>query len=316
MMTQIYCGVDASKAWLDSFVATDAKRGVFERFENNVEGIDELRAFALKHGAHMIVLENSGVVERLAFSLLWQGGLACALVNPRAVRDFAKSMGYLEKTDRLDAQMIARFAVAKAVVATPLPSPAQARLTALYARLRQVTTDLVTQKQRLKSAVEDFARDGLKEMIKVLNAQAKRLCGEIASLIDDDPVWQALAAEISRYKGVAERTVAVIMADLPEIGTLPNRVISKLVGLAPLADDSGKRKGKRAIRAGRASVRGVLFIVADHVAKYDQDFLEFKARLVAKGKAKMQVRIALAHKLLVRLNAKARDIREKFAHAA
>lgn len=310
MMTQIYCGVDVSQSRLDSFVAVEARRGVFESFANTAEGIEELRLFALKHGAQLIVMEASGAVERLAYALLWQAGMPCALVNPRAVRDFARAMGYLEKTDRLDAQAIAHFATARTIIATPPPSPAQQRLSALYARLRQVTSDLVVQKQRLHTACEDFARQGLYELIKLLKSQGQKLCGEIASIIDDDPLWQALATEFRRYKGLAERTVAVLLANLPEIGTLSNKAISKLAGLAPLADDSGKRSGKRAIRGGRASVRTALFIIAGHIRKYDPDFAAFHQRLALRGKAKMQIRIAIAHKLLVRLNAKARDIRE------
>ena len=111
------------------------------------------------------------------------------------------------------------------------------------------------------------------------------------------------------------RTVAWLHADLPEIGTLSNRAIAKLAGLAPLADDSGKRKGKRHIQGGRAGVRSILFLVAATAARYDQSLAAFRARLVAAGKEKMVVRIALARKLLVRLNAKARETRAAYANA-
>ncbi len=313
MMKQIYCGVDACKARLDAYVATSSTGGVFESFENTAEGIDGLRRFALKHGAALVVMESSGSAERLAYSLLWQASLPCALVNPRLVYHYGQSMGYLEKTDRIDAKIIARFAGARNVVAIPPPSPPQQRLSALYARLRQLTSDIVKQKQRLHTAYEDFAREGILEILKLLKAQSGKLAAEIASMIDDDPLWQALACEFTTFKGVASRTVAVLMADLPEIGTLSNRAISKLVGLAPLADDSGKRQGKRSIRGGRASVRNILFLIAGHLARFEPDFIAFKTRLEQKGKAKMQIRIALAHKLIVRLNAKARDIRQKHA---
>ena len=308
-MKQIYCGVDACKARLDAYVATSDAGGVSESFENTPEGIHELQLFARKHGAGMVVMESSGSVERLGYSLLWQAGLPCGLVNPRLVYHYGQSMGFLEKTDRIDAMIIARFAGARKVVAMPPPSPAQQRLTALYARLRQVTSDIIKQKQRLHTAYEDFAQAGIKDVIKLLKAQSDKLSAEIASMIDDDPLWQALAEAFTAYKGLASRTVAVLMADLREIGTLSNRAISKLVGVAPLADDSGKRQGKRSIRGGRASVRNVLFLIAGHLARFEPDFIAFKLRLEQKGKAKMQIRIALAHKLLVRLNAKARDIR-------
>ena len=316
MMKQIYCGVDACKARLDAYVATSSTGGVSESFENNAAGVEELRLFARKHGAAMVVMESSGSVERLSYSLLWQANMPCALVNPRAVYHYGQSMGYLEKTDRIDAMIIANFASSKEVVPMPPPSPAQQRLTALYARLRQVVDDITKQKQRLHTAYEDFAREGIKELIKVLKAQSDKLSAEIASMIDDDPLWQALAREFTAYKGLADRTVAALMADLREIGTLPNGAISKLAGVAPLADDSGKRKGKRTIRGGRASVRNILFLIAGHLAKFEPDFIAFKQRLEQKGKAKMQIRIALAHKLLVRLNAKARDIRANLANTA
>jgi len=313
MMKQIYCGVDVSKARLDAYVATSSTGGVSESFENSAEGIDALRRFALKHGTAVVVMESSGGPERLAYSLLWQAGMPCALVNPRLVYHYGQSLGYLEKTDHIDARIIARFADARDIVAMAPPSPAQQRLSALYARLRQVTSDIVKQKQRLHTAYEDFAREGIEDVLELLTTQSKKLAAEIASMIDDDPLWQALACEFTTLKGVAHRTVAVLMADLPEIGTLPNRAISKLVGLAPLADDSGKRQGKRSIRGGRASVRNILFLIAGHLAKFEPDFADFKRRLEQKGKAKMQIRIALAHKLLVRLNAKARDVRTEHA---
>ena len=316
MMTQIYCGVDACKARLDAYVATSSTGGVSESFENTAEGIHELRLFARKHGAVMVVMESSGSAERLGYALLWQAGMPCALVNPRSVYHYGQAMGYLEKTDRIDAKIIAGFAGAREVVAIPPASPAQQRLTALYARLRQVTSDIIKQKQRLHTAYEDFARKDISEIIKLLKTQSARLSAEIASMIDDDPLWQALAAEFTKYKGVADRTVAVLMADLREIGTLSNRAISKLVGVAPLADDSGKRQGKRSIRGGRASVRNILFLIGGHLARFEPDFSAFKLRLEQKGKAKMQIRIALAHKLLVRLNAKARDIRANLTNAA
>jgi len=291
-------------------VATSATGGIAESFSNDAEGIELLRQFAVAHGAGMVVLESSGKVEKLAFTLLWKAKMPCALVNPRSVHYFGKSMGFLEKTDRIDARMIARYATAVTLVATPPPTQAQARLTALCARLRQVTADIILQKQRLQMAVEDFAQKGIRDILALLNSQSKKLMAEIMSMIDDDPLWQALAAEFSAYNGLADRTVAVLLADLREIGTLSNRAISKMVGVAPLADDSGKRQGKRSIRGGRANVRRALFIITHHLAQLEPDFKAFAERLRAKGKTKMQIRIALAHKLIVRLNAKARDIRE------
>jgi transposase len=238
------------------------------------------------------------------------------MTNPRSVRRYAEAMGLLEKTDRIDASVIARFTHAKNLQPTPAPTAAQQRLKALVARLRQVTDDLTVQKQRRASLADNAEMlASIGEVIALLTRQSRTLEGEIASMIDDDPLWAELAKAWRSVKGVAGRTVARLMADLPEIGTYSNKAIAKLAGLAPLADDSGKRHGKRSIRGGRASVRSILFLVAAIAAKYDKTLAEFRDRLLAAGKEKMVVRIALAHKLLVRLNAKARDARAQYANA-
>lgn len=312
-MKKTICGVDVSKAKLDVSIEPG---GTFARLDNDTAGIAKLAAFCRQHGVSLVVMEASGGYERRAFLELWQAGLACALVNPRNVRRYAEAMGRPEKTDRIDAAVIARFAIAKDLAPTPLPSPAQQRLKALDARLRQVTDDLTVQKQRRASLLDNPEMlASIDEVIALLKRQSRSLEGEIASMIDDDPLWALLAQSWRSIKGVAGRTVARLHAQLPEIGTYSNKSIAKLVGVAPLADDSGTHKGKRRIRGGRAEVRSILFIVARTAARYDKSLADFHARLVAAGKEKMVIRIALARKLLVRLNAKARDARAAYANA-
>jgi transposase len=306
---QNVCGVDISKDWLDCFIQS----GHFERFENTVDGINRLGDTVRSHGVSLVVMEASGGIERVPFYMLWEQNIPCAIVNPRGVRDFAKAMGHLEKTDRIDAEVIARFAVAIAIKPMPAPSQNQQRLSALSARMRQVVSDLATQKQRLHTTHLAMARDGILELMAILKQQSKRLSTEIASLINTDPLWAALDVTLRSVKGVADRTVATLMAELPEIGILSNKAIAKLAGLAPLADDSGKRQGKRRTRGGRTYVRTILFLVADIVRKYDLSLTAFRQRLIDQGKPKMVIRIALAHKLLVRLNAKVRETRMEFA---
>jgi transposase len=307
------CGVDVSKARLDAWIEP---AGAYASFDNGMTGIAKLAAFCRQHSVSLVVMEASGGYERRAFLELWQAGLGCALTNPRSVRRYAEAMGYLEKTDRIDAAVIARFAIAKNLAPTPLPSKAQQRLKALDARLRQVTDDLTVQKQRRASLLDNPEMlASIDEVIALLKRQSRSLEGEIASMIDDDPLWALLAQSWRSIKGVAGRTVARLHAQLPEIGTYSNKSIAKLVGVAPLADDSGTHKGKRRIRGGRAEVRSILFIVARTAARYDKSLADFHARLVAAGKEKMVIRIALARKLLVRLNAKARDARAAYANA-
>jgi transposase len=310
---KIICGVDVSKARLDACIEPGSIRG---SFDNDAAGIVELAAFCRQHQAQLVAMEASGGYERKAFLLLWQQGLPCAIANARNVRLYAESMGMLEKTDTIDTAMIARFARDKNLQPTPLPSQAQQRIKALVARLRQVTDDLTVQKQRRSSLLDNAEMlASLDEVIALLKRQSRTLEGEIASMIDDDPLWAKLAETFRSVKGVAGRTVARLMADLPEIGTYSNKAIAKLVGVAPIANDSGKRKGKRPVRGGRSSVRSILFLVARTAARYDKSLSEFRDRLVIAGKEKMVIRIALARKLLVRLNAKARDARAAYANA-
>lgn len=150
-------------------------------------------------------------------------------------------------------------------------------------------------------------------MLALLASQMRTLEAALAALIAADPLWQKLDQAFRSIQGVADRTVARLMAELPEIGTASNKAVSKLAGLAPLARASGKHQGQRVVRGGRRDVRAILFVVAGVVRRYDPDFAAFHRRLSAAGKPKKVIRIALAHKLLVRLNAKARQVRNEFA---
>jgi len=210
----IICGVDVSKRRLDAHVAPS---GQFESFDNDAAGIAELAAFCRRQNVQLVAMEATGGYERAAFMLLWEAGIACGMTNPKSVRRYAEAMGVLEKTDRLDAAIIARFAIAKGLKPTTPPSPAQQRLKALAARLRQVTDDLTVQKQRRSSAINQEMVSSIDEVIALLKRQTKALAGEIGSLINDDPLWSQLDAAL-RTKGLADRTVARLLAELPEIG--------------------------------------------------------------------------------------------------
>jgi transposase len=311
-VTKIICGVDVSKRRLDAYVVPS---GAVGRFDNDATGIAALAAFCHRHGVQLVAMEATGGYERQPFLLLWAAGVACGLTNPRSVRRYAEAMGTLEKTDRLDAGVIARFAIAKELKATNPPTEGQQRLNALVARLRQVTEDLTVNKQRRSSAMSPQMVDSLNEVIGLLTRQARTLQGEIASMIDDDPLWSQLDAALRTTKGVANRTVARLFAELPEIGVYSNKAVVKLAGLAPLANDSGAKTGQRHIRGGRAGIRSILFLVADIARRFDPVLADFHRRLTAAGKQKMVVRIALARKLLVRLNARAREARAQYALA-
>lgn len=260
-------------------------------------------------------MEATGGLEKLPFGLLWAAGLACAVVNPRQVRRFAEAMGYLEKTDDIDAGVIAQFAQVKNLVGQVPATPNQERLRALVVRLRQLTDLKVVQTNQRRLLNDPDALASIDEITALIRHQIRGFETAIAELLGGDPVWRALDQAFREIKGVADRTVAHLMAQMPEIGTYSNKAIAKLAGLAPLARDSGRRSGQRSIYGGRSQVRSILFVVAAVVARHEPDFIAFRQRLLDAGKPKMAVRVALARKLLVRLNAKARDARRALVAA-
>lgn len=306
-MAPIICGVDVSSESLDARIGRD---GVWRQFARTRAGIAKLADFCRSHQVGLVVMEATGGYERLPFTQLWAAELPVAVANPRSVRQFAEAMGALEKTDKIDAAMIAWYAETKRIVPTPVSSDNQRRLTALVVRMRQLI-ELRTEQNNQRRLVEDpGVLASFTAIVSAINQQIRSLEADIVALIDADPMWLALDAAFREIKGVADRAIARLIAHLPEIGTLSGKAVAKLTGLAPIARDSGKKQGRRSVRGGREAVRSVLYMVAEIVRRYDPDFKAFHARLRAAGKPARVVRIALARKLLVRLNAKARDIRK------
>jgi transposase len=312
-VTTIICGVDVSSGFLDAAIG-DTR--LHCRVPRTPEGVTELVAFCCEHDVELIAMEATGGYERLPFALLWQAGLPCALANARQVRRFAEGLGLIEKTDRIDAGVIATFAAVKKLAPQPPAAATQERLTALTVRLRQVTRDRVAQLNQRRLVTDAFALASIEEAIAFHTRQIEALEEAIAALMADDPLWTELGRAFRTIGGVADRTVCGVLALLPEIGTLSNKAVAKLIGLAPIANDSGKRTGKRPVRGGRAPLRTLLVFVAGIVAKHEPDFVAMRARLLAAGKPKNLIRVAIARKLLVRLNAKARDIRNAMPQTA
>ena len=307
-MTRTICGIDVSSQSLDARIGQE---GAYAQFSNTTEGITALASFCRTHLVDLVAMEATGGYEQRPLALLSEQGLAVAILNPRAVRQFAQSMGQFEKTDRLDAGIIAYFAETKKSQPVCLSSATQKQLRALVTRLRQLTDVRTAQKNQSRLVTDPVIVSHFKELLDVIDKQIKELEISIAAMLAADPLWHQLDQAFRTIKGVAGRTVARLMAEMPEIGSVSNKTVSKLAGVAPLANDSGKHQGQRAVRGGRASVREILFIVASVVGRYEPDFIAFQERLSAAGKPRKVIRIALAHKLLVRLNAKARDVRQR-----
>jgi transposase len=307
-VTGIICGVDISSSSLEARIG---REGAAASFPNHAEGIALLAAFCHSHQVALVAMEATGGYEQQAFAQLSAAGLPVAILNPRAVRQFSQSMGRLEKTDRIDAGMIAWYAEVKQSPPVCLAPQSQQHLRALVTRLRQFTEIRTAQLNQQRLVTERCVQASFTKLLALVARQIRDLEQRIARLIEQDPLWRELDQAFRTIKGVADRTVCRLMAEMPEIGTLSNKTISKLAGVAPLARDSGQYQGKRAVRGGRASVREILFIVASVVGRYEPDFMAFQQRLRTAGKPPKVVRIALAHKLLVRLNAKAREVRQR-----
>jgi transposase len=302
--------VDVSKDFLEARIGQE---GAAASFPNHAEGIAELAVFCREQDVELVAMEASGGYEQLSFAQLSEAGVPVAILNPRAVRQFAQSMGRLEKTDRIDAGMIAWYAEVKQSPPVCLAPQNQQHLRALVTRLRQLTEIRTAQLNQQRLVTDRSVQASFIKLLAFVAGQIRDLEQRIAKLIGEDPLWRELNQAFRTIKGVADRTVCRLMAEMPEIGTLSNKTISKLAGVAPIARDSGKYQGKRVVRGGRAAVREILFIVASVVGRYEPDFMAFQQRLRGAGKPPKVVRIALAHKLLVRLNAKAREVRQRIA---
>ena len=311
-MTGVICGVDVSCSTLEVRIG---RQGATGSFPNTAAGIAALASFCHAHEVELVAMEATGGYEKQPFTVLAEQGLPVTILNPRAVRRFAEGMGLLEKTDTIDAGLIAWFAEVKKSQPRPVPSAGQQQLRALVTRLRQLTQIRTAQRNQRRLVSDPVVEASFDQLLAVVNGQIKQLETAIAALISQDPLWRELDPVFRSIKGVADRTIARIVADMPEIGTLSNKAISKLAGVAPMARDSGKHQGKRITRGGRAAVREILFIVASVAGRYEPDLVAFQQRLNAAGKPPKVIRIALAHKLLVRLNAKARQVRKQMEAA-
>jgi transposase len=294
-MEKRFAGIDVSKETLDVALLP---AGLEERFANTEAGIQKLVSFLQKHGATHAVMEATGGLELDAGLAIAQGGMVMSIVNPRQIRRFAEAIGRLEKTDRIDAMVIAMFAQAVPLRETVLPDEQQRFLMALVSRRRQLTEMVVAESNRLASCRAGKVRKQIEETIVFLRRQIRQLDKDIDTQVRSSPLWKEDLELLQSIPGVGRITASTFIADLPEMRTLDERKLAKLVGVAPLPCDSGAMKGKRAIYGGRASVRAKLYMAALVATKHNPAIRTYYARLLAKGKEKMVAIVACMHKLL------------------
>ena len=295
-------GIDVSKDTLD--VASSGR----ERWScaNNEAGIQELLALLSARSIELIVLEASGAYEAACAAALAAAKLPVIVVNPRQVRDFARAIGRLAKTDRIDALVLAEFGAKLKPEVRTLKDEQTRELEALLMRRRQILAMLTAERQRLAMAANVVRRD-IKAHIHWLVKRLKDSNRDLDSALRASPLWREREELFKPVKGVGKQTVLSLCALLPELGQLNRREVAALVGVAPFNCDSGTLRGKRRCWGGRADVREVLYMAALSAAHRNPVIRAFYQRLLRAGKPKQLALVACMRKLLTLLNAMARD---------
>jgi transposase len=302
--SQTFIGIDVCKELLE--VAAHERDYQF-RCPNKPTAFTSLIAELVSLRPALIVLEATGGWETPVTVALHAAGLPVVIINPRQVRDFAKAVGQLAKTDRLDARLLAHFAAAVKPPLRPLKSQNEAELDALSGRRRQLIEMLTAEKNRHGSAATDTVRDEIKEHIDWLEERIDELDEQLQGLLKCSPVWRTKDEILKSVPGIGPVVSVSLLAELPELGTLNRHQISKLVGVAPLNRDSGPQRGTRHIYGGRARVRSMLYMAALSATRFNPVIKEFYLRLLAKHKPFKVAITACMRKLLVIINVMVRD---------
>jgi len=299
-----WVGIDVSKATLDVCVQPT---GAQWQAPNTSAGRDALVEQLASVAAERIVLEASGGYEALVVAALASRELPVVVVNPRQVRDFARATGQLAKTDRIDAQVLARFGEAIRPELRAVPDATTRTVRALVSRHRQLQEMLTMEQNRLVSAAVQDApeplRDQLGEHIDWLRRQLRDVDDELRHELQASPVWRERENLLRTIPGIGPVTSATLLSQVPELGQLDRKAIAKLVGVAPLNHDSGTLRGTRHVWGGRGAVRAVLYMAALVATRCNATIRDFYTRLRAAGKPPKVALVACMRKLLVLCNA-------------
>jgi transposase len=300
----VVVGIDVAKAHVD--VSVLGAKFDAQRFDNEAEAHSALAAALKQRDVALVVMEATGGYEAALACALQAAGLPVAVVNPRQARDFAKSMGRLAKTDRIDARMLAEFAAVLvrrddlASLIRPLADTQQQALAAMVTRRRQLVTMMLSERQRLQLAIA-VVRPSIEAMIEAIRKQLDDVEAQMVNHV------QAHYAELDKLlrsaSGIGPVASATLIAELPELGKLNRREIAALVGVAPMANDSGNTKGRRRVQGGRFEIRRVLYMATLTAARHNPAIKVFYDRLVLAGKLPKVALVACMRKLLTTLNA-------------
>lgn len=299
-----WVGVDVSKATLDVYLSRPEQ---VLSFANDPTGIQALITTLQEANPTLVVLEATGGLERALVAELLVAKLPVAVVNPRQVRRFAEALGYLAKTDRLDARVLAHFAAAIQPPARDLPDAETLALADQLARRRQLVEMLTMEKNRLQQAQNAAVRRDIQTHIDWLQQRLKTTESGLRKAVEASPAWQAKADLLREVKGLGDVSILTLLASLPELGTLNRKQIAALVGVAPLNRDSGTLRGRRSVWGGRAEVRQALYMATLSGVRYNPILKAFYTRLREAGKTAKVALVACMRKLLTIINAMLRD---------
>jgi transposase len=298
----MFIGVDVAKAELVVSVLPSAERFTVPNDERGVRTlVERLRPVSPQR----IVVEATGGYELLAVAALAAAALPVVVINPRQVRDFAKATGQLAKTDRIDADILARFADVVRPDVRAIPDADAQELEALLTRRRQLLEMLQAERNRVAQVFgtgKKLVRKSLTSHIAFLERELRRTDTDLGAMVRQSPVWRERDELLRSVPGVGPVLSRTLLADLPELGQLSRRAIAKLVGVAPLSRDSGTMRGRRFVQGGRATVRGILYMATLTATRRNPVIQAFYTRLVDAGKPKKLALVACMRKLLTILN--------------
>jgi len=294
-----YAGIDIAKHGFD--LAFEPKRKL-QHFDNNAKGITQCCKQLKQRKPELIVMEPTGGYEVALLIALQDAGLKVAVINARRIREFARATGRLAKTDKLDAEILARYgAVIKPEPQEPLDEQSRT-LKAIVARRHQLVTMHTAEANRLEHASGTAVKESLDTVLKTLENQIEKIEQQIADQIESRPELKNKTQQLQSTPGIGETTAALLVTELPELGRLNRRQIAALVGVAPINRDSGTYRGKRMTGGGRRDLRARLFMPMLSAIRCNPAIRNFYQRLLNKGKTKMTAVIAAMRKLLTILN--------------
>jgi transposase len=296
-------GIDVGKAQLDVFIL---ERELHLQVPNSAEGIRKLIGRINRYRVERIVVEATGRQERNLVTAALERGLPIVVVNPLHVRRYAGAIGLLAKTDKIDARLIAQYASTVKPEVRPQFGAEQLKIKDLLVRRRQLV-EMATMEKNRYQVMPKYMRADIKRHLLHLEKQIAKLDAHIAKTIEASDKWKAKREILESMPGVGPQVVFAILADLPEIGTLTDKQVAALTGVAPYNRDSGSMRGKRRIRGGRHGVRTTLFMAVMSAVQHNPRIKVFYQRLVAAGKHKKVALTACIRKMIIMLNAMVRD---------